>query len=155
LFKGTGSRDTNERFETTPSQSGFGGNHSRLVSPEDAIALRGAAVASTPMKAARRDGTTPGSTHTASPAPPHPTPSTPLTTGLCMWHVAGNLGMASKAGDPHSCKLGTACARDHTSKTPAQWVALLTKGDIREWRVSSRTKEEFGNALPGFDKTWL
>jgi hypothetical protein len=77
---------------------------------------------------------------------------TPMTTGLCMWHVAGDMGMTSKAGEAYSCKSGAGCARDHTFKTPTQWATILTKGDMREWRVSYVIKEAFGNKIPGFDK---
>jgi hypothetical protein len=55
----------------------------------------------------------------------------------------------------YSCKGGAGCARDHTSKTPTQWAAILTKTDMRDWRVSYVTKEQFGGKIPGFDKAWL
>jgi hypothetical protein len=155
LFHGTSTRDAYEKFGTTPAQSGCGGRSSRLVSPEDAVALMGTAASSTPLKPARGGGATPGSTHTPPPSQQPSTTGTPLTTGLCMWHVAGDVGMASKGGEVYSCKMGAGCARDHTSKTPTQWAALLKKGDMREWRVSYVTKEQFGNKLPGFDKAWL
>jgi hypothetical protein len=154
LFQGTAARDTGERFGTTPAQSGCGGRQSRLASPEEALARMGT-VSTMPLSPPPRKGNVMGAAppHAPSPlaAPPGPAP----TTGMCMWHVAGDMGLASRAGETYSCKIGAGCARDHTSKTPAQWGASLTKGDMREWRVSNVIKEAFGNKIPGFDKAWL
>jgi hypothetical protein len=72
-----------------------------------------------------------------------------------MWHVAGNVGMAAKGGEAYSCNMGAGCARDHTTRTPTQWAAILTKSDMREWRVSYVMKQQFGNSMPGFDTEWL
>jgi hypothetical protein len=152
MFHGTAVRDSGEKFGTTPAQSGCGGSLSRLASPEEALARMGTiSTQSPPPRKVAGMGATPA--HAPSPLAAHPGPA--LTTGMCMWHVAGDMGLASRAGEQYSCKMGAGCARDHTTKTPTQWGAALTKGDMREWRVSNVIKEAFGNKIPGFDKAWL
>jgi hypothetical protein len=152
MFQGTAVRDSGEKFGTTPAQSGCGGSLSRLASPEEALARMGTVIMQSPLP---RKGAVMGAAPTHAPSPLAANPGPALTTGMCMWHVAGDMGLASRAGEPYSCKMGAGCARDHTTKTPTQWGASLTKGDMREWRVSNVIKEAFGNKIPGFDKAWL
>jgi len=143
-------RDTQEALSQSPLQSGKGGRHlqftrqpSTHVGPE----LPTPKTASTPAAVE-----TVGSKRALPTGPPHTAP--PPTSGACMWHCAGIMGLKNKQEALYTC-LGTTCAKNHTATSTTEVAAMVTKADMRSWMAGNPVKEKLAGLIPNFNMAWL